>query len=824
MTAKRLFIFLGIFIFLILSLAGCSSSGGGTESPATYSVSGTVTHSAITVVGAKVAPGVPFAGVKIYLTGDATVNTTTDASGKYSFSGLAVGNYTVTPVKTGYTFDQLCGGGHLTADVTDANFTGTVNPGLTYSISGAVSGDVADGVEINLTGDATGTTVTAGGGKYSFSGILLNGNYTVTPNLHEGGYTFSPTGTGVNVSGADVTGINFTAAANVLTKYSISGTVSGAVAAGVTITLSGSGIGTAITTTDGSGAYSFAGLLPGGYTVTPSRTGYTFSPASLTPTVVAANIPGQDFTATNVSATHSISGAVSGAVTNGVAIYLTGTATANTTTAGGGLFSFTSLANGAYTVTPVLAGYTFAPSSLAVTVSGGNITGANFVASVPPPGLTWRISGAVSGDVKSGVTITLSGAGSGTTTTNGSGNYSFSGLANGSYTVTPYLALPADDLAVNAPELSLGYTFVPAYHTVIVSGADVPDQNFTVGTPPATWSQADLTGTWRINVLERGKDGAGNPKNKWMRGRFSMNSAGVATCLSMSDSGGASTCPGGFDLTLTMNTTTGVITQTGANAVGDHGHMTMTTNKNFAAGTGTNGTTPNFSYQLFIVQKEETGTSYSAADVQSKSLAQHNLSVGNNNTWDYWTGTTDASGMLTISSETTPYGTTAPGATGMTASVDSNGIVTLSGGDMDSYQGFLSADKKTIVATHTHGSGPYSYNLDIVQVTGTEFTVGPFAPGIAAAHMLGTGTGVAFWIHDTITVAPGGGMTFSDWVASYSPSSAPTGYTGNVTTTSGTLTITGNPTYHGQVSHDGKFTVGTQTPATDRYVLSVSTK
>ena len=53
---------------------------------------------------------------------------------------------------------------------------------------------------------------------------------------------------------------------------------------------------------------------------------------------------------------------------------------------------------------------------------------------------SFSISGTVSGDVSSGVTMTLSGTSSGTTTTDVNGNYTFSGLADGSYTITPSLS------------------------------------------------------------------------------------------------------------------------------------------------------------------------------------------------------------------------------------------------------------------------------------------------------------------------------------------------------------------------------------------------
>jgi hypothetical protein len=57
---------------------------------------------------------------------------------------------------------------------------------------------------------------------------------------------------------------------------------------------------------------------------------------------------------------------------------LSGAASGSTTTATGGTYTFSGLANGSYTVTPSKSGYTFSPTSIAVTVSGANQTGKNF--------------------------------------------------------------------------------------------------------------------------------------------------------------------------------------------------------------------------------------------------------------------------------------------------------------------------------------------------------------------------------------------------------------------------------------------------------------
>jgi len=80
------------------------------------------------------------------------------------------------------------------------------------------------------------------------------------------------------------------------TSYSISGKVttsSGSAMSGVTMTLSGTASRTA--TTNIYGKYKFTGLGNGNYTITPGKTGYTFTPASKTVSVSASNITGQNF-------------------------------------------------------------------------------------------------------------------------------------------------------------------------------------------------------------------------------------------------------------------------------------------------------------------------------------------------------------------------------------------------------------------------------------------------------------------------------------------------------------------------------------------------
>jgi hypothetical protein len=523
-----------------------------------------------------------------------------------------------------------------------------------------------------------------------------------------------------------------------------------------------------------------------------------------------------------VAPTYTISGTVGGAIAAGVTINLTGAATATTVTGAGGTYSFTGLANGNYTVRPSITGHYFLPVGTAVVVTGANRPGIDFTAGTYVDPL-YTISGTVHGDALehvAGVTITLSGDATGTTTTNASGNYSFTGLrgAGCDYIVTPTMT---------------GYAFTPDHQDAHVTTADITTGlDFDAVSATVTWSQADLEGTWRMNVLERGYHEDRSPKNKWMRGMMTIDVNGVATCLSYSDSTtDPQGCPSSFNLTVVIDNTTGVITQSGTHAVDVGGHMTMTANKNFAAGTGTNGNAADpgqSSHQLMIIQRVVTGTSYTAA-LQEKSFVYHELSVGSNNEWRYGAGTTGTAGAINISSETGPDGPGTSGDTGCTFSVNAaSGVVTMTGATcgMTTFQGFLSDDRKTMVGTWTDSwttpSPGTDYRLMIAQITGQTYNAGFLPDSVSASHSLGADSLGAGWIHSNIIVYGSGSITFEGWVTSFGGSAPVDAHTGNINS-SGTVTITEDLSFHGQMSHDGKFIVATQTPEDGLFGLSVIT-
>ena len=158
--------------------------------------------------------------------------------------------------------------------------------------------------------------------------------------------------------------------------FSISGTISGPGGNGATVNLTGAS--TATVTADASGNYTFSGLTNGSYTVTPSNTGFTFTPASQPATVNWHNVTALNFS----TVTYSIAGTISGTGGNGATVNLTGTSTATVTADASGNYTFSGLNNGSYTVTASKSGFTFTPATQPATVNSANVRRST---SAPPP-------------------------------------------------------------------------------------------------------------------------------------------------------------------------------------------------------------------------------------------------------------------------------------------------------------------------------------------------------------------------------------------------------------------------------------------------------
>ncbi len=171
---------------------------------------------------------------------------------------------------------------------------------ITYTLNGQYStflSDIGLDDEIGNNGSVV-FQVWGDGIKLYDSGLMTGSSATKSVNLNITGVNslklvVTNGGDNINYDHADWANARIVPLST--TSYTISGTITsgGNPLSGVTVNLDGPFSGT--TTTNLSGLYSFIGLINGTYTVTPSLTGYTFTPESRSVNISGSNITGQDF-------------------------------------------------------------------------------------------------------------------------------------------------------------------------------------------------------------------------------------------------------------------------------------------------------------------------------------------------------------------------------------------------------------------------------------------------------------------------------------------------------------------------------------------------
>jgi photosystem II stability/assembly factor-like uncharacterized protein len=299
----------------------------------------------------------PLSGVTLTLTGSggfAPRRVVTGSDGAYSFNNLPAGRtYIVTPSKDSFKFTPP----RRTYPNVGMNFTGQNFLTHVFSIEGQVlraNGVGVGGVKVTLSGTRNAVTTTNSNGHFSFPDLPEGGTYKVTP--MKAGLTFKP----ASMAFANLNDDKFL---NFVPLVSISGRVTGINNTGVGgVTVSLEGLVSTTTRTDSNGDYKFIDLpLGGNYTVTPSKTGLSFSPTGRN----FNNLPASQ-TAANFMAFVTITGKVRLMGTNtgvgGVTMHLTGSRTATRTTNSDGIYTFGNLpVGGDYTVTPSKPGFSFNP-------------------------------------------------------------------------------------------------------------------------------------------------------------------------------------------------------------------------------------------------------------------------------------------------------------------------------------------------------------------------------------------------------------------------------------------------------------------------------
>ena len=197
------------------------------------------------------------------------------------------------------------------------------------------------------------------------------------------------------------------------------------------------------TTTDESGQYSFTGLRAGTYSVEIS--GFDAGEVAFSSTSGAATVGVGESKVVSFDGTYLRTAGIQGQVSvdgdglGGVTVTLMGQGAEETSvTDAGGLYAFSQLRSGDYTV--AISGYDtddyeFETTSKSVTVATGETANVPFEGTLlRTAGIAGRVS--VAGMGLDGVEVTLAGAAEATTMTSSGGQYAFAGLAAGTYVVS----------------------------------------------------------------------------------------------------------------------------------------------------------------------------------------------------------------------------------------------------------------------------------------------------------------------------------------------------------------------------------------------------
>jgi M6 family metalloprotease-like protein len=304
------------------------------------------------------------AGATITYTGGST---TADAYGDYAFVVPSGWSGVVEVSKSGTEFSPSSRTfGAVTDDIANTNFvvaTAVSNP----MISG--NAGVA-GATISYTG---GSTTADGNGDYAF--VVSSGwSGSITPS--KGSYRFAP----ASMNLTNVTTHQPTQDFDAVIDVAVAGNVG---VADATISYTG---GT--TTSDSNGDYRFVVTSKWAGSVTPSKPGYTFAPATIDLGVAHVDRAGQDFVAladVMVAGNAGVAGAT---------ITYTG---GSTTTDRNGNYTFMVASGWSGSIRPSKPYYRFKPASLNITGLTTNHTGQRFAAALNRQSMTIRSNGALDG-------------------------------------------------------------------------------------------------------------------------------------------------------------------------------------------------------------------------------------------------------------------------------------------------------------------------------------------------------------------------------------------------------------------------------------------
>ena len=413
---KHLFL---VFCFL-LSASSLMASG---------TISGIVTSSPLGVP-------LPAATVTLLMGSDTIIAaTTTAADGTYSFSGITAGEYTVRAslldLQTAVIGVIVQDGQNSTADLSLAADPGAISGQVLDNSSAPISGATINAIQNDI---LIGSATTDGSGDYTIYG-LPSGSYVVTAAATD----YQTGTTGAIVVTGQTTTANFS-------LNSSPGTISGTVTSeessspilGALIQVSSGDTVIYSAVTDSSGDYTITGVSPGSYTIT--STAATHDTGIEGVVVLPSTVTTVDFSLDSSPGT--ISGTVTRAATGSpisgalVEVNLGSIVISSAVTDSAGNYSITGVPPGSYIVNAYATNYQTATSGAIVLAN--ETTTVNFSLQSKPGTISGNVISTASGLPISGALVQLSNddAVIDSTVTDSSGNYSITGVAPGSYSVT----------------------------------------------------------------------------------------------------------------------------------------------------------------------------------------------------------------------------------------------------------------------------------------------------------------------------------------------------------------------------------------------------
>ena len=225
-----------------------------------------------------------------------------------------------------------------------------------------------------------------------------------------------------------------------------------------------------------------------------------------------------------------------------------------------------------------------------------------------------------------------------------------------------------------------------------------------------TYTTSDLQGTWQIHQLVTANHASLNQYADWMYGTITMDASGNGICSFIKSDGSKSQ-----NIAAVSISSDGTVLMSGTDF-----HGFMSADKKTISITQTDGSADG--YDLAVMQKENSATSYATTDLQGKwqthILTTNNPSVYSLNQqsgWSQGTITLNANGegntnFINSSNNNNNNNNNNKSNDSIALSISTFGIVTNSDNSMN---GFMSTDKKTIIITKTEENG--GYTLAVIQ-------------------------------------------------------------------------------------------------------------